>query len=124
MEPARLGNLRTVATGSSEGIVEEVISSKKITIAKNKVGRKAFMNNAPVDNFGTKEYQYVPRLTPKPTPTLYGKAKKLKVTVSSVISWSSWTAPQSHLRNPFRGAVGLIFLSGWTPCQRRRSPAQ
>lgn len=59
MEPARLGNPRTVATGSPEGSIEKVITSKKITIARNKVGRQAFMNNAPVDNFGTKEYQYV-----------------------------------------------------------------
>jgi hypothetical protein len=64
MEPARLGNPRTVAMGSPDGVIDEVIASNKITIARNKAGRQAFMNNAPVDNFGIKEYQYVPRLTP------------------------------------------------------------
>jgi hypothetical protein len=56
MEPARSGNPRTVAMGSPEGIIEEVVTSKKISIARNNAGPKAFMNNAPVDNFGTKEY--------------------------------------------------------------------
>jgi len=42
--------------GSPEGIIEEVVTSKKISIARNNAGPKAFMNNAPVDNFGTKEY--------------------------------------------------------------------
>jgi hypothetical protein len=45
--------------GNPEGIVEGVIISKKTTIARNKADGQAFMNNAPVDNFGTKEYQYV-----------------------------------------------------------------
>jgi len=40
-----------------------VAPSKKIIIAENKLGRDAFMNNAPA-NFGVKEYQYVPLLKP------------------------------------------------------------
>ena len=64
--------------GSPEGAIEEAIMTKKITIARNKAGRQAFMNNAPVDNFGTKEYQYVHCVTPKPTHGLYGKAKESK----------------------------------------------
>jgi hypothetical protein len=50
--------------GSPEDIIEEVITSNKKTIARNKVGCQVFMNNAPVDNVGTKEYQYVPRPPP------------------------------------------------------------
>jgi hypothetical protein len=42
-------------------LLSELLGSKKITVARNKAGRKAFMNNAPVDNFGTKECQYVPQ---------------------------------------------------------------
>jgi hypothetical protein len=57
-------------SGNPEGIIEEVVTSKKISIARNKAGPKAFMNNAPVDNFGTKEYKYVSRLTLKPTSIL------------------------------------------------------
>lgn len=38
---------------------EGVVTSKNKTIARNTLGREAFMNNAPA-NFGVKEYQYVP----------------------------------------------------------------
>ncbi|KAF2847363.1 hypothetical protein T440DRAFT_557469 [Plenodomus tracheiphilus IPT5] len=40
----------------AEPCVERAIEKKKVTISNNKAGRQAFMNNAPVDNFGTKEY--------------------------------------------------------------------
>lgn len=96
--------------GIPEGIVEEAVTSKKVTIARNKAGRQAFMNNAPVDNFGTKEYQYVTHLNRKEMHTSYGKAKESKVTVSLVISRSSWTGPQPYLRSPLSVAVSLIFL--------------
>ena len=54
MELERSGNVR--AATSPEESIEELVTSKKTTIARNKAGRKALMNNAPVDNFGTKEY--------------------------------------------------------------------
>lgn len=63
----RSRNFRVVAMESPDESIEELVMSKKVTVSKNKAGRKAFMNNAPVDNFGTKEYQYVLRLTPKPS---------------------------------------------------------
>jgi hypothetical protein len=44
---------------STEENVEDVMRSSSITIARNRAGRQAFMNNAPVDNFGSKVYQYV-----------------------------------------------------------------
>jgi hypothetical protein len=71
MELERSGNVRAATIESPEESIEELVTSKKITIARNKAGRKAFMNNAPVDNFGTKEYQYVPRSTPKLTHSSY-----------------------------------------------------
>jgi hypothetical protein len=52
---------RTVMDHSEAG-VEEVRTSQKVAIAKNKAGRQAFMNNAPIDNFGNKAYQCVPSL--------------------------------------------------------------
>jgi len=52
---------RTVMDHPEAG-VEEVRTSQKIAIAKNKAGRQAFMNNAPIDNFGNKAYQCVPSL--------------------------------------------------------------
>lgn len=41
----------------SEENEEEVRISQKTSIEKNKAGRQAFMNNAPIDNFGNKSYQ-------------------------------------------------------------------
>jgi hypothetical protein len=70
MELERSGNAQTATMESPEESIEELITSKKITIARNKAGRKAFMNNAPVDNFGIKEYQYVPHSTPESTHRL------------------------------------------------------
>jgi hypothetical protein len=60
MEPSRLMDPRAAAMDTSERNIEEVITGKTIAIARNKAGRQAFMNNAPVDNFGSKVYQYVP----------------------------------------------------------------
>jgi hypothetical protein len=62
-----LRNVRAVAMESPDESIEELVMSKKVTVSKNNAGRKAFMNNAPVDNFGTKEYQYVLRLAPNPS---------------------------------------------------------
>lgn len=67
---------------STEEVIEEVVPSKRITVARNKAGRKAFMNNAPVDNFGTKEYQYVPQSIPKATYTPY---KRLKIQSGCIV---------------------------------------
>lgn len=36
---------------------EEGRIGQKTLIEKNKAGRQAFMNNAPIDNFGNKSYQ-------------------------------------------------------------------
>ena len=65
MELVGSRNQRTVAIGSRDGPVEDVVKCKKISIADNKLGREAVMINAPTD-LGHKEYKYVPPLTSKP----------------------------------------------------------
>ena len=67
MDFERPGFLRAATMESPEEYIVEVLAAKNTTIARNKAGRQAFMNNAPVDNFGTKEYQYVTRSTLKYT---------------------------------------------------------
>ncbi len=65
MELGNSEDARTATMESPKESIEELVTTKQITtrIAKNRAGRKAFMNNAPVDNFGTKQYLYVPQLT-------------------------------------------------------------
>jgi hypothetical protein len=55
-QPSGLRVPQPIDMSSAERHHQEV---KKIAVERNKAGAGAFMNNAAVDNYGTKAYQYV-----------------------------------------------------------------